>query len=435
MKKILKKFLPRTIISLLLKLNYIFFEKKKLRYFIKQANKSHVELTKKIQEKEKIKVLFLVIHDSVWKVDPIFQKMLQDSYFQPEILICPYTIYSDDKMCEDMNNAYTYFKEKGYPVIKSLKKDNSWITLSELSPDLVFFTNPHNLTRKEYYQDVFLNYLTCYIPYYFMATNHAGDNKILLNTSFLNCIWKIYWPHEFIYQEFKKHSIIKGKNSLVSGYPASECFVNKDLQCSLSVWKNHERKKIIYAPHHSIDSDSIATFLHFGLLIQKIAQNYQNDVCWSFKPHPLLREKLYLHRDWGKEKTDEYYSFWENEPYTQFDNGEYERLFQQSDAIIHDSSSFIVEYTFTDKPGLYLLNNKNNFYFLNSFGKKIINCYNLASNQEEIIIFIENIISNKKTKRNNSDFFNEYLENYYINSSPSEIILSNIKLLLTNKMN
>src|SRR5699024_6494443 len=137
----------------------------KKRLFKKMQVK-HAELIEQVKGKQKIKVVFLAIHESIWKVDPVFRKMLEDPFFEPEILVCPYTVYGEERMLEDMQQAYNYYISKGYPVRKAREEDGSWVNLSDIKPDIVFFTNPHNVTRKEYYEDAYLNYLSCYVPYH-----------------------------------------------------------------------------------------------------------------------------------------------------------------------------------------------------------------------------------------------------------------------------
>lgn len=44
------------------------------KYIFYKMEKKHKKLLQQIKGKEKIKVVFLAIHKSVWKVDPVFQK-------------------------------------------------------------------------------------------------------------------------------------------------------------------------------------------------------------------------------------------------------------------------------------------------------------------------------------------------------------------------
>jgi len=89
---------------------------------------------------------------SVWNVGPVFKKMIDDPYFEPIVLVCPYVQYGKERMLEDLKSAYEYFDSKSYAVISSYREQNdTWVQLKDLKPDILFFTNPHNLTRPEYY--------------------------------------------------------------------------------------------------------------------------------------------------------------------------------------------------------------------------------------------------------------------------------------------
>lgn len=83
----------------------------KKRLFL-HMQKKHQILLSQIKGKERIRVVFLTIHKSVWKLDLVFQKMLEDPFFEPIILVCPYTVYGEERMWEDMQECLTYFREK-----------------------------------------------------------------------------------------------------------------------------------------------------------------------------------------------------------------------------------------------------------------------------------------------------------------------------------
>ncbi|MCT7471121.1 CDP-glycerol glycerophosphotransferase family protein [Aliarcobacter cryaerophilus] len=409
-----------------IKFNY--YDTPKKKKFVKNIQNKHAMLLKEKRNKKKIKVIFLAIHKSVWKVDLVFKKMLKDSSFEPIILVCPYTPYGTENMLEGLAETLEHFKSKNYPVISSYV-NNTWVKLEELKPDMIFFTNPHSLTISEYYENAYENYLCAYVPYYFMATTHAGDNESLYNTYMLNAMKYIFWPHEYVYESFKKYSLINGENSICCGYPASEIFFN-ETPIKKEVWKkqSNNKKRIIYAPHHTIDDSekSLSSFLQLGESIKQLAQKYSDEIQWAFKPHPILKQKLYLHKEWGKVKTDDYWNFWDIQEYTQLETGEYEALFMDSDAIIHDSSSFIVEYAFLKKPALYTVDIEKINILVNEFGKVVLKNYEIGNQKKDVVKFLNSLLSSTNIKKGLSEF-DEYVEKYYKSKSPSSIIIEHIK--------
>ncbi|WP_417566238.1 CDP-glycerol glycerophosphotransferase family protein [Marinobacter sp.] len=436
MLSLIKASIPEILKRFLRILKRKTFDKVRKLLLIKRMRARHSQLIAELTSRKRIKVVFLVIHKSVWKVDVVYQKMARDPFFEPEILVCPYIQFGEESMLQELDQTYDYFEQRGYSVKRSLKDDGDWVQLEELQPDLVVFTNPNELTRREYYQDAYTRYLSCYVPYYYMATNHAGNPEDELDKPMLNAMWRIYWPHQHIFEQFAAVSQVRGKNSKLTGYPATEALLKGDLGESDEVWKvqGEEKKKIIYAPHHTISNDksSLSTFLKLGLTIQQVAAKYKDSVQWSFKPHPILKSKLYLHPAWGRERTDQYYGFWSSQAYTQLDEGEYEDLFIQSDAIIHDCSSFIVEYAVTRKPALYLVNRVGGeMVFLNDFGKCAFRAYQTADSAPEINEFVLDVIRNHRSRaKHDNPCFDEYLSEFYSAEMPSDRILKDIKVAL-----
>ncbi|MDA7819986.1 CDP-glycerol glycerophosphotransferase family protein [Flavobacteriaceae bacterium] len=413
----------------------IFFNKPVKYFFLKKIQSRHRRLIAKIKKKETINVLFLVIQKSVWKVDPVFTKMLTDPYFNPIILVCPFTTYGSKKMMEELKASFDYFYQKGYPVVNSYdSKTKTWVKLESLSPDILFFTNPHNLTKPEYYYNAYNNYISFYLPYYFMGTNHAGKLEDIYNSKFMLSMYKIFWPSRFHYNIQKTVCFKNINNGVVSGYPATEILLSKS-NSKRNYWKANitPKKKIIFAPHHTIEKseNSLSSFLTLSEFMKKLVDKYSEFVQWSFKPHPILKPKLYCHPDWGKEKTEEYYNFWKINKNTQLDEGEYDMLFCHSDAIIHDSSSFIIEYAFTGKPGMLLMEIPKSKYILNGFGKMFLSNYRISLDFNEIENFVLDVIS-QSCKVKNNEYLKEYINEYYVDKMPSDFIINSIKSSLTN---
>lgn len=402
------------------------------KILVKKMHIKHQRLLADIKDKEKIKVVFLELFEGMWKLDPVFRKMLDDPRFEPIILICPCISYSEDVMWEGMERTYTFFKNKNYPVISAyVKAEERWINLQEIKPDIVFFSIPHNMTKKEYYYDAYLNYLSCYIPYSHQVSNYHNFLP-QYDLFFHNAQWKIFAPHICSYNISRTISHTKGRNVYVTGYPMMEAVFNKKLLHDNNIWKNKDnRKRVIWAPHHTVDVDYLpySNFLEYAEDFLKLVEKYKDKVVWSFKPHPELKAKLYKHKDWGKKRTDEYYTYWSNQEFTQLNLDEYLELFLFSDAIIHDSGSFLAEYLYMKKPALYLLSKNNNLNFYNEFGSKALNSYRTAKKFSEIETFIHELVFRKNIgiTEDHEIFFNKEILPYFVESLPSDKIISLIK--------
>ncbi len=379
-----------------------FFFKIKLR----KIQNNHRKALGLVKGKEKIKVAFFLIHESVWKYEGLYKLMEEDERFEPIVIVCPYISYGEENMLKDMGQAYISFRNKGYNVIKTLDdKTGKWLDVNnEIKPDMVFFTNPYSLTKSEYLIKNYENTLTFYVPYGFMITDRP---LMQYNQELHNLVFKIF--HETSYQNFqaRKYSSNKGVNSIVTGFPGIDLLIFPNSLKTKDVWKNKRRasKRIIWAPHHTIekkvDEFNYSCFLEFSEFMLEIADKYKDKIDFAFKPHPLLKAKLKKLPDWGEEKTNDYYKEWANRSNTQLCDGDYIDLFLTSDAMIHDSGSFLVEYISTNKPSLYMIRNNIVLDGFSELGNLIVDCHYKSYKEEDVLNFIENIILEENDFLNN----------------------------------
>lgn len=398
----------------------------------KRVQEMHDAELQRLKSKDKIRVVFLAIHRSAWKVDTVFQEMLRDPCFDPVVLVCPDANKGNkDLTFLELNETYRYFKEKRYPVFSSwLKTTKKWRSLDSLLPDIVFFTNPHGLTLPEYYDKAFLSHLTCYVPYTYQVAKYNNCYQLDYNQAFHNYAWKIYAPHNKSYEISREYADNKGGNVVVSGYPLVEDLL--DFDSKVSVWKKQsaEKKKIIWAPHHSVGNKNLpfSNFDKLSKLMVELSQTYKDEVQWAFKPHPLLREKLYAAPGWGKEATDNYYSHWASGKHTQLEEGEYKNLFQNSDALIHDSVSFLAEYLVLDKPVMFLENKEVNIKdFLTPFGLEAYDGSLKGIDLDDVKFFVKSIVHGNDPGEEQRQRFLTLNKDIYSNEPPSKKIVQDLK--------
>jgi hypothetical protein len=383
----------------------------------------HRRAIRKLRKKTKIKVAFFVLHSSIWKCDELYKKMEADEKFEPIVIICPYMAFGEDIMHKEMNVTYNFFFQKNYNVLKTYNSDTGkWLDVkNEINPDIIFFTNPHEITRKEYYIRDYLDNLTCYVPYTFQVSNLY---MLQYNRIFHNLLWKAFYQTPIHKKIAIKYARNKGRNVVISGYPGIDVFVDKSY-LPFDKWKIKDRniKRIIWAPHHTFGDDSLSysNFIKYHQVMLDIAEKYSGSIQIAFKPHPILRPKLGLENGWGEEKTNEYYLKWNNIPNGQIEESDYIDLFLTSDAMIHDSASFLAEYLAVNKPVLFMVRDKNIKERLNEFGVIALEQHYLAHSEDDIYDFIENIVINGNDwKRNQREAF---CKNYMI--SPGNVSATN----------
>ena len=206
----------------------------------------------------------------------------------------------------------------------------------------------------------------------------------------------------------------KGKNVKVVGFTAFDQFAD----CGRTIqWKKQEcdKKKVIWAPHYSItDKGPIhhGSFLEIYDTMLEMARQFQTDIQFAFKPHPRLLSELYEYPVWGKERTDNYYRCWKDGNNTQLVTGDYVDLFLSSDAMIHDSVSFMAEYHFSHQPALYITGDvQQTKRQLNELGNRAIDAHYLGKQKSEIISFLENVVLRGEDPLRNKRlaFYNDYL--------------------------
>jgi len=345
-----------------------------------------------------INILFIIRHVSQWKYQGIYELFSKDKDFKIQIIIA-----ADNKNASwkhDQELALSKFKDFKCEVIDVYgRKGNLSINPSIFSADIVFFPKP--LEGKDSFSiRYFPDSLCCYVPY-----STYGDNNpnMQYNRIFHNLLWRHYVATEIHLKISKQVNYRRSRNIRVSGYPGFDNFLfPKQIKRGKNItWPNDSRKRIIWAPHHTIENSNIksnhSNFLLYQEFFKTMAQKFRNDVFIAFKPHPNLRFKLYELEGWKKAKTDEYYKWWSKTENTLLVEGEYENLFLNSDALIHDSVSFMAEYLCLGKPSCYLIKNKLNLSrFLNEFGLKLLNFHTLANDENEINHFVEKLITTSK---------------------------------------
>jgi hypothetical protein len=434
LKNFLKKILP---------LSWRLWFKQKISYvqfvfLLKQTPENHKKALAQARQKKSITVAFFLIHESVWKYEELYRLLDADARFNPIVVICPYIGHGSEVMMREMNLAYRSLKEKGYTVIKTLnEKTDTWLDVKkEIKPDIVFFTNPWGITKPEYFIQNYPKTLTCYVPYGF---KNSYLHQAHYNKPMQNLVWKFFIETEIHQKLSLRYSRNKSINTVVTGYPGMDRFLNKNYNPK-DVWKIKDKKikRIIWAPHHTIPGYGAtldySTFLIYCDFMLELARKYQNHFQFALKPHPILRPNLNRDEVWGKEKTDEYFRKWAELPNGQVHEGEYLDLFLTSDGMIHDSSSFIVEYLYTRKPEMFLIHDDSVAERFNEIGKEALSKLYKGKNKNDIEFFLNTVILQNQDSM--ADERNEFFDSIVKppnNKTASENIFNHLKAEIFEK--
>lgn len=361
-----------------------------------------------LKKKKKVNVIFFAANVAMWKYQNLYELMSKNPRFNAYIVLAPFITYPKSQQDSDMEGLRKLFDGKG---IKYVDFKSDYINIrKELHPDILFYPQPYKYVFDHRYNSVsFFGKLLAYYPYAFWTS--VGDWSY--NNQFQNLAWKLYYSTELHRKDAQACARNKGANVVVVGYPEADDFIKPSFN---DVWKIKDRsiKRLIWAPHFTIDSEHSevkrSNFLWMAQIMLDIAEQYKDRMQIAFKPHPSLKRELY--RQWGMEKTDAYYEKWATMPNTQLETGGYIDLFMTSDAMVHDSGSFSVDYLFAHKPLMFVSQDLN--YILSTqgeFGKKVYEMPYIGKDEADIRHFIEGVVlgGNDPMYDKRQEFFNQYL--------------------------
>lgn len=393
---------------------YWFFWFRFLRHLFKgYFAKKQANLLKELKTRDEIVVVFFAMSLPMWRYQRLYEAMKDHPLFRPYIVLTPRITYAKEQQRKDMDRLREYFTQLHIPFMDFDVDGRRPVNIRKtLKPDILFYPQPYDRAFTPMHDcSFFYDKLLAYYPYAFWSASGAWS----YDTFFHNVAWKLFYSTELHHQEAVSIASNKGSNVSVTGYPNADNFLytsHKD------VWKpqSHSVKRIVWAPHFTISKErSIVThsnFLWMADFMLEMAHKYKDKLQIAFKPHPSLLTELYLHPEWGKERTDAYYATWRDLDNGQLDEGEFKDLFMTSDAIIHDCGSFSIEYHYSLKPAMYVSQDLKEYTdTLSEFGRMAVNLHYKASNREDILHFIgHNVLGEDDPMLPaRQEFYNKYL--------------------------
>lgn len=341
----------------------------------------------KIKNKQKIKVGFWVLTNSTWAYQSLYDEMLQSDIFEP-IIFLPKIVpsqkinsFETDKILSD---NIEFFKSKNidYEVVYDYEYDK-YLDLKDFGVDIVFYQQPFGIHKAQGIPYVSTFALCCCVSYCF----YVLDYHFSYLDNFHKLLWKNFVECDEYKEKYKKRN--GAKNCVSTGYLRLDDFRKFDN------FKKDPQKLVIYAPHHSVNSTHLCgTFAENAYFILDLIKKHK-DIQWVFKPHPMLYYTAIQNGVMTKEEIDNYFKQWEElENASVYTKGDYYELFMQSDLMITDSLTFLVEYLVTQKPLIRPISKCEFIPFTNLAKKLVRNYYNTHSN-EELLETFSRVLLNK----------------------------------------
>ena len=387
------------------------------------------ELTvKKISQKDKIKVCFVMYEVAMWCGDDLYNFFAQDERFEPTIYLCLRRDQAENEfIVKDFMNGVEQLKSRGLNVV-ALEEDDVDIP----KQDIIIYLVPYlyRLPKAFIIEEVTLKTLAVHIPYALDVVLH--DIPFYSQKLFL-VAWKVFFTSELQRKIYAEKSITGIPRGVYGGYPRMDHFFKRRSEFHFD-WKmaRPDAKKIIWAPHHSIPDDSLikgATFQWNYQFLYEFAKAHP-ETSWVVKPHPNLVYQTIVAKIFSSvEDYEEYLRKWDDLPNAQVYTGAYyQDVFATSDGMIHDSCSFTAEYQYVNKPMIYLTRETQKF---NELGEEILKVSYLVDGRDldaiaEMIqtVFIEGKDDKAAARK---EIFDKYLNYWKYNGmSASEFIYKSI---------
>ena len=378
------------------------------------------QLKERVRKGEKIRVTFLVGMSSMFPARPLMEQMLKDERYEVHLVIIPELRFGEERTRQLLKSTPEELAQ--YHDIMQIAPINPYedkIRLADFT-DIVVPPTPYDISTQWYDYGSLLKQglLVAMVNYGFYRSSNYDRSLISLNP--YQTYWKILVETEYNMAEYANYAKrAHGRNTILTGY------------CKMDAYKPYEarpaneKKTVLIAPHHSVEGGfndilALSNFMRYADLFLLLPEQYP-DINFIFRPHPALFPVLERETHWGKEKADAYTEQMKAHPNVRWsDSGNYFEDFAESDAIIQDCGSFLVDYFYTGKPQCYMLHSEKDIdeKFAPLGQKCLSNCY-LAYDEAAIRDFMEEVVikGNDPKKEVRQKFSREEIMLNYPNAS------------------
>jgi len=370
------------------------------------------KLTEQIFEKNidrlktynKIKVSFLLFDASLWCGDLLYNLFANDERFDVNVLLFKRKDQENENQNKNFSAGLKGLQDRGIDVTPVLDGQDENIEVA----DILFYLTPYDgtLSPKFQFKNLSLDKMICYIHYGFAV----GYSTLVLPIRYL--VWK-----EFVLDKTYKKILDElfdrdTSFSIYTGCPKNDyLYENKKEKSSTG----EDVKTIIWAPHWSIDDGVLyATFRdNYKFFLEYAKKNKK--IKWIVKPHPNLFFSAVTSGVFERDSDfRQYLDEWDALPNADVVvGGNYQDCFCESDAMILDSASFIMEYQYVDKPMLFLRRDTQEF---NALTASVIKAsYSVAGDDlQSIETFINDVVINGDDykKKEREEIFHSKLDYY-----------------------
>ena len=345
----------------------------------------------------KIRIGFWITETQKWSsLDSLYKALLNSPFFEPYILIATFKNYMlGISSQEHIQNSIKFFEEKGYKYkLVYNTKQCQHLELKQFKPDIVFYQQPWQIPDKQSVAIVEKSSLICYVPYCF----YSLDSYTNYMAGFHGRLWKYFVESDLHNKEYKQK--YNATNCVTVGSSKMDNYKYINQSQINNIWRTTNKKRIIYAPHHSFDKSihNLGTFKYNGNFILQLAISHP-EYEWIFRPHARFKLEVLANKIMTLPEIDDYYKQWEKLG-SVYSGGDYYEMFAGSDCLITDCISFLSEYLPTGKPVIHLRKDEQKENF-NALVQAITDSYYKVYDNETLLKIFNEVIVNGNDYLNN----------------------------------
>lgn len=337
----------------------------------------------------RIKVVFICQYIPAWsKNKQLYETLKRDDRFEVILLCIPNRI-SANKLIdpENMSNdVYDYFSNHGYgEAVNALIGKDEWYDLKEYHPDYVIYNRYDRPMPVVYTSSTVAFYskicLIIYGPALLRIEEYMPDRIFTSNT------YCFFAESKSIKRVFEERNSILGKLKLSKAFLCGLAGVEnayKAVNDSYPAWNFSKNGfRIIYTPRWTTETIwGGTTFLKYKDTFISMADN-NTDMDILIRPHPLMFNNFISKGIMSESDVNDYITCCDSRDNLRIDKEkEYLASFWNSDVLISDFSSIIIEYFVTGKPIVYLTYDEDIDY-TDQMRKVLSGCY-MANDEEEL---------------------------------------------------
>lgn len=399
-----------------------------LFYLLKCARKRRLVIgsNQRISLPDEISVVFIIqCAYMIDKVNSVYEAMNLDKRFRINLLCVPeeknHEAFDISLITE--NKTYMYFSEKGYSCINAVNADKSFFDLRKLQPDYCIYVRPYNSLLPECYRSDVVASFSKIVLITYGALMWTEPYKLLWNYDFESLMYCNYVQDREGQLRCKRKYSLLGREKprcIVAGLPVLENFLKRREEIKFET-NIGEQVKVVWTPRWSTDKKiGGSNFCSYKDTILQYCENH-GKLHLVIRPHPLMFINFAKTRELPENEADKFKQYCADHPRIRLDmSNDYVPTFWDSDILVTDFSSIIIEYFITGKPIIYCIPPISIKYTV--IMKEILqHCY-CVKNEQELITILDNLLKGHDSKAMARKAFADKIIKQYAEGAAERVI-------------